>query len=90
MRDCFYIENQDRGRYPVLFVDGTRKTWQLDGFTRDWPNVIQMDDETIAKMDSRWASLSLGPFLPSPSYQVKSLVFSPGAIAESQSRDTMD
>jgi 4-hydroxy-3-polyprenylbenzoate decarboxylase len=90
MRDCFYIETRDRDRYPVLFVDGTRKTMQLDGFTREWPNVILMDDRTIANVDARWSSLSLGPFLPSPSHQVKSLVFNSGAIAESQSQDTMD
>jgi 4-hydroxy-3-polyprenylbenzoate decarboxylase len=52
MRDCFYTEDPDGNRYPVLFIDGTRKTKQLDGFTRNWPNVIVMDDQTIANVDS--------------------------------------
>ena len=90
MRDCFYIEDKEANRYPVLFIDGTRKTKHLDGFKRNWPNAIVMDDQTIADVDSKWSSLPLGPFIPSPSLQVKSLVFNAGAVAELQSQDTMD
>ncbi|MFM8911233.1 MAG: menaquinone biosynthesis decarboxylase [Gemmatimonadota bacterium] len=39
-------------------IDATRK-WPEEGFTRDWPKVITMDDETKARVDARWASLGI-------------------------------
>lgn len=79
VRDCFYPDKGDGKRYAVLCQDGTRKTGELDGFTRNWPNVIVMDDTTISKIDQQWGSLQLGSFIPSPSLQFKSLVINPGA-----------
>ncbi len=79
VRDCFYPDKGDGKRYAVLCQDGTRKTGELDGFTRNWPNVIVMDDTTISKIDQQWGSLQLGSFIPSPSLHFKSLVINPGA-----------
>jgi 4-hydroxy-3-polyprenylbenzoate decarboxylase len=84
MRDCFYTDDPEGNKYPVLFIDGTMKSFEMDGFKRDWPNVILMDDNTIAKIDAKWESLGIGPFIPSPSLQFKSLVTSIGAVAGKQ------
>lgn len=40
-------------------IDATRK-WPEEGFTRNWPKVIQMDRETKKKIDAIWPSLGLG------------------------------
>jgi 4-hydroxy-3-polyprenylbenzoate decarboxylase len=66
----------------VCGIDGTRKTKQYDNFTRPWPNVIVMDDDTIRQVDNRWSELGLGPFVPSPSYKFKRQVFGKGAVVE--------
>jgi len=34
-------------------IDATRK-WREEGFTRDWPDVIQMDEETKTLVSKRW------------------------------------
>ena len=81
MRDCFYTERPDGSKYPVLFIDGTMKSFAFDGFTREWPNVIVMDELTISAIDDKWDSLGIGSFIPSPSIQFKSLVISDGAVA---------
>ena len=39
-------------------VDCTRK-WPEEGFTRDWPPVIDMDPETKKKVDELWPKLGL-------------------------------
>ncbi len=72
-RDCFIIQDSEGHPVPVLFTDATRKTKELDQFTRDWPNIIVMDDATIRHIDSIWEKLNLGPYLPSPSLRFKSL-----------------
>jgi 4-hydroxy-3-polyprenylbenzoate decarboxylase len=41
-------------------IDATRK-WPEEGFTRNWPKLMEMDDATKARVDSMWASLGLGP-----------------------------
>ncbi len=87
MRDCFYTEDGNGNKNPVLFIDGTMKSLAMDGFTRDWPNVIVMDDETISAIDSKWNSLGLGGFISSPSLQFKSLVISNGAVAMDPGRE---
>jgi 4-hydroxy-3-polyprenylbenzoate decarboxylase len=80
MRDCFLVNREDQVPYPGLFMDGTRKSREFDDFERDWPNVIIMDDETIRAIDQKWDNLGLGPFIPSPSLQYKSLVVNKGAV----------
>ncbi|MEZ5988977.1 MAG: menaquinone biosynthesis decarboxylase [Planctomycetota bacterium] len=47
-------------------IDATRK-WAAEGFDREWPDLIVMDEATRALVDRRWDSYGLGPFLPSPS-----------------------
>ena len=39
-------------------IDATRK-WPEEGFTRDWPEVIDMDAEIKAKVDEMWSRLGL-------------------------------
>jgi len=39
-------------------IDGTKK-WPEEGFTRNWPTVIEMDAATKAKVDTYWSSLGI-------------------------------
>lgn len=39
--------------------DATRK-WPEEGFSRNWPEVIRMDDETRRRVDAIWPALGLG------------------------------
>jgi 4-hydroxy-3-polyprenylbenzoate decarboxylase len=39
-------------------IDATTK-WKEEGFDRDWPEVIQMDDDTKAKVDQMWDKLGI-------------------------------
>jgi 4-hydroxy-3-polyprenylbenzoate decarboxylase len=81
LRDCFFIDYDDHSRYPGLFIDGSRKTRELDNFERDWPNIITMDDDIIEKIDYIWQNLPLGTLLPSPSIDYKPLVIKKGALS---------
>jgi 4-hydroxy-3-polyprenylbenzoate decarboxylase len=40
-------------------VDCTRK-WREEGFTREWPRVIEMDPQVKNRIDGLWAKLGLG------------------------------
>jgi 4-hydroxy-3-polyprenylbenzoate decarboxylase len=40
-------------------IDATRK-WPEEGFTREWPRVIEMDAETKRRVDALWPQLGLG------------------------------
>ena len=44
-------------------IDATKK-WPEEGFSREWPRLIEMDAETKARVDAMWAQLGLGPVLP--------------------------
>ena len=39
-------------------IDGTRK-WPEEGFTREWPPLIEMDEETRRRVDALWPSLGI-------------------------------
>ena len=80
-RDCFYPETEDGDDYSVLCLDGTAKSAGVDKFSRDWPNVIVMDEKTINSIDEKWALLNLGEFIPSPSLHYRPLVKNSGAVA---------
>ena len=41
-------------------IDATRK-WPEEGFTRNWPKVIEMDATTRARVDGIWSELGIGP-----------------------------
>ncbi len=81
-RDCKIVEAKNEGEVPHLIIDGTRKTIQIDGFRRDWPNPVVSSRETIKKIDQIWPSLGLGDFIPSPSLMYYSLMRGDGAISE--------
>lgn len=40
-------------------IDATRK-WPEEGFTRNWPKRIEMDQATKQQVDAKWARLGLG------------------------------
>lgn len=66
----------------VVFVDATFKTGEHDNFKRDWPNVVTMNDKTIAVIDKKWSELGIGEFIKSPSLKFKNLVKGEGAVRE--------
>ena len=39
-------------------IDATRKLPE-EGFTREWPKVIEMDETTKRKVDAMWPSLGI-------------------------------
>ena len=80
-RDCFYINNS-QGKLSVLFFDATRKTAKYDGFLRDWPNIVAMDEATMDKVDSKWESYGLGEFLESSSRKYRKQLYKGDAVAE--------
>ncbi|MEO5824369.1 MAG: menaquinone biosynthesis decarboxylase [Gemmatimonadales bacterium] len=41
-------------------IDATRK-WPEEGFTREWPERIVMDDATRQRIDAMWSTLGLDP-----------------------------
>jgi 4-hydroxy-3-polyprenylbenzoate decarboxylase len=65
-----------------LFLDGTRKTKELDGFQRDWPNILVSDEKTIDHIDAIWSKLGLGNFIASPSRKYLKQMYGSGAVAE--------
>jgi 4-hydroxy-3-polyprenylbenzoate decarboxylase len=67
-------------RMACLGLDGTRKTKELDGFHRDWPNIIVAADATIVAVDKKWPELGLGKFIPSPSLKFKHQVYGEEAV----------
>ena len=78
-RDVFISSHNTQG-ISCCGIDGTRKTKKFDQFDRPWPNVIIMDDATIKKVDDRWNSYNIGPFIPSPSLKYKRQVPNEGAV----------
>ena len=65
-----------------IYIDGTRKTKAVDGFERDWPNPVVMDDKTIKKVDDLWDKLKIGPFISSPSILYKKQMIGTEAISQ--------
>jgi 4-hydroxy-3-polyprenylbenzoate decarboxylase len=63
----------------IIGFDGTMKTKELDGFHREWPNIITASPETIEAVDKKWESLNIGPFIPSPSLKYRDQVYGSGA-----------
>jgi 4-hydroxy-3-polyprenylbenzoate decarboxylase len=67
----------------ALIVDA-RSKWKRKDFIRPWPNVVCMDDATIASIDAKWAKLGAGKFIPSPSLRYKHLTTNDGAQIENK------
>ncbi len=59
-RDSMLIKSSlPDGRYVACKgFDGTIKTKELDGFQRDWPNILVSDDATIRSVDEKWEQLN--------------------------------
>jgi 4-hydroxy-3-polyprenylbenzoate decarboxylase len=81
-RDHLFIPAAAPDEVNHLAFDATRKTKELDGFERDWPNILVSDDATINRIDQIWSKLGLGDFIPSPSLRYKTQVYRGGAIAQ--------
>jgi len=77
-RDISVCETAAGNRF--IMVDATIKTPEHDHFQREWPNVVTMDEQTIAVIDKKWPELGLGEFQPSPSLKYKALVKGSGAV----------
>ncbi|HAP02016.1 MAG TPA: menaquinone biosynthesis decarboxylase, partial [Bacteroidetes bacterium] len=78
-RDSFIIEGKEISH---IAFDGTRKTKEYDGFERDWPNILAMDEKTISLVDEKWEKYQLGKFIPSPSLKYRRQLYKGGAVAE--------
>lgn len=81
-RDCYMNKSFSGAHDQILAIDGTRKTEHLDGFKREWPNTITMDQATIRAIDTKWDRLGLGAFIPSPSLHYSALTLPGGAAVE--------
>lgn len=82
-----FSNNVDPRRDHILIgnhiaFDGTRKTREFDGFTRDWPNILASDEKTISRIDEIWDKLGLGPFIESPSKKYRRQLYKGGAVVE--------
>jgi 4-hydroxy-3-polyprenylbenzoate decarboxylase len=82
IRDCCYARDKNGLDVMPMAVDGTGKSLAADGFKRQWPNVLAMDDCTIEEVDANWGKLGLGAFIPSPSLRYKILIKNDGAVAK--------
>jgi 4-hydroxy-3-polyprenylbenzoate decarboxylase len=79
-RDHF-VYRDSRNNTHIAF-DGTRKTKEFDGFSRDWPNILASGMDTILHVDDIWPKLGLGPFIKSPSLKYRNQLYKGGAVAE--------
>ncbi len=80
-RDSFIIRTSANTCSHIGF-DGTRKTKEFDGFTRDWPNILTNPIEVIEKVDTLWGKLGLGEMIPSPSRKYLKQLYKGGAVVE--------
>ncbi len=58
----------------ILIVDASAKAKEIDGFSREWPNVVTMDKKTIETIDNKWEALIGQPFIDSPSHTLLKLI----------------
>jgi len=82
VRDCWFAKDENGKDALPMAIDATMKSLETDGFSRQWPNVLAMDDHTIKQVDEMWDKLGLGSFIPSPSLRYKVLVRNAGAVAK--------
>ncbi len=68
------MENDKNNNYQLSIIN-----YQ---FPKRWPNIVCMNDTTIAGIDNKWNNLGLGNFIPSPSLKYKHLVKPGGAAVE--------
>lgn len=75
-----YLFNDSEGKIAHVAFDGTRKVYTQDNPSRDWPNVVMMDLETMSRVDAKWESFGIGSLIPSPSENFKHFQFGDGAV----------
>jgi 4-hydroxy-3-polyprenylbenzoate decarboxylase len=78
-RDTFLIPDSE-GKINHVAVDGTRKVYSSDQPSRDWPNVVMMDLNTIIRINKKWMNLGLGSMISSPSLKLQTLQIGIGAV----------
>ncbi|MBE9488300.1 MAG: menaquinone biosynthesis decarboxylase [Bacteroidetes bacterium] len=61
--------------YNTLVFDARAKFGGINGFSREWPNVVTMNKETIELVDKRWKDYNIGDFIESPSKKHQQLVW---------------
>lgn len=71
--DCSIVKN-------TIILDASRKSAENNGFNREWPNVVCMDDKTIEYIDEHWQKLTGHEFVPSPSIKIRQLFKGNSAI----------
>jgi 4-hydroxy-3-polyprenylbenzoate decarboxylase len=79
-RDAFIVKSKNSQSFSHIGFDGTRKTKELDGFERDWPNILANTTEVIEKVDEMWPRLGLGEFIKSPSLKYQKQLYKGGAV----------
>jgi len=72
-RDCRILKPFRKDEVAHFVMDGTRKSFKVDAFGREWPNPVVSSPDTIARIDKLWPDSGLGPFVPSPSLRYTSL-----------------
>jgi len=75
--DCRVLDTETGG---VLCVDSTAKTLEDDGFERQWPEVVMMDEKTIKSVDGRKNIENFEKLMPSPSIKLQKLRYNNGAV----------
>lgn len=85
-RDHYDFPSVAAGEVNHVMFDGTMKTLELDGFSRDWPNILASDKQTIEAVDRIWNKLGLGPMLPSPSRKYAKQVYEGGAVVKTDTQ----
>ncbi len=71
--------------FACMGFDGTMKTKEHDDFSRDWPNIIVSDQQTIDAVDAKWEKLKLGEFIPSPSLKFQGMMYGEEAVVNTNS-----
>ena len=79
-RDAFVVKAKNNRSLSHISFDGTRKTKELDGFERDWPNILANTTAVIEKVDEMWPRLGLGGFIKSPSLKYQKQLYKGGAV----------
>jgi 4-hydroxy-3-polyprenylbenzoate decarboxylase len=72
-RDCRIVPPVQKDEAAHFVMDGTRKSDEVDGFKREWPNPVVSSPKTITRIDELWPTIGLGSFIPSPSLKYASL-----------------
>jgi 4-hydroxy-3-polyprenylbenzoate decarboxylase len=85
-RDHYDFPASRQGEVNHVMFDGTMKTLECDGFTRDWPNILASDAQTISSVDNMWSKLGLGEMIPSPSRKYAAQVYEGGAVVRKESQ----